>query len=64
MHSGTGVSIKGLLQVLAVFGMIFIWATILHKAHADVLALLQKHSGDEFWLALARYLMRNLAGGS
>ena len=51
------------LQILAVFCAIVIWAMILHKGSADISALAQKHSGVEFWLALARHLMANLAGG-
>jgi hypothetical protein len=58
-----GISGRNLLQIVAIFCMILVWAIILHKAHAVVLALAQKHSGVEFWLALARHMMANLAGG-
>jgi hypothetical protein len=51
------------LQILAVFCAIVIWAMILHKGSADVSALAQKHSGEEFWIALAKYFLRNLGGG-
>lgn len=63
MNSGIGNSITNLLQILAVCCMILIFSLILHKGYADISALAQKHSSGEFWLALARYLMRNLAGG-
>lgn len=36
---------------------------ILHKGYVDVSALAQQHSGEKFWLALARYFLRNIAGG-
>jgi hypothetical protein len=36
---------------------------ILHKGFADIAALAQKHGDSEFWQALARYLIGNLAGG-
>ena len=63
MDSYTSNAVKRLLQILAVFCIIVIWSMILHKGSADVSALAQKYSGEEFWLALAQYLMRNLAGG-
>jgi len=58
-----GVSGRNLLQIVAIFCMILVWAIIVHKAHGVVSALAQKHSGMEFWLALARQLLANLAGG-
>jgi hypothetical protein len=61
--SDVGISGKNLLQVAAVFCMIGVWAIIVHKAYGTVSVMAQKHSGAEFWLALARYLMANLAGG-
>jgi len=51
------------LQILAVFCAIVIWAMILHKGSADISALAQKHSGVEFWVALAKYYLRNIGGG-
>ena len=57
------ISGKNLLQIVAIFCMILVWAIIVHKAYGTVSALAQKHSGVEFWLALARHLMANLAGG-
>jgi apolipoprotein N-acyltransferase len=61
--SDAGVSGKNLLQIAAIFGMIGVWAIIVHKAYGVVSMLALKHSGVEFWLALARHLMANLAGG-
>jgi hypothetical protein len=57
-------SAKTLLQVFSVFCMSFILATIFHKGYADISVIAQHHSGGEFWLALARYFLRNLAGGA
>ncbi len=56
-------AVKTALQVVAVLGMMLIAAMILHKGTADVSALAQKHSGIEFWKALARYVLRNLGAG-
>lgn len=53
---------KTALQLLAVLGLLLICAVILHKAYVDVAALAGQHSGAGFWRALARYLLRNLAG--
>ena len=58
-----GISGKNLLQIAAIAGMVLVWAIIAHKAYGVVSALAQKHSGMEFWLALARHMMANLAGG-
>lgn len=56
-------SFSRLLQVVAVSIMVVIWLMILHKASVDVSALALKHPGDEFWVALAKYFLRNLGGG-
>jgi len=56
-------AMKRWLQILAVFCAIVIWAMILHKGSADISALAQKHSGGEFWVALAKYYLRNIGGG-
>lgn len=63
MDGGRSRSVKNVLQIFAVFCAICIWSIILHKGSANISALAQKHSGEEFWLALARYLLGNLAGG-
>lgn len=54
---------KTLLQYLAVLCMAVIVAMLLHKGFTDISALAQKHSGAEFWLALGKYFLSNLAGG-
>jgi hypothetical protein len=53
---------KTALQLLAILGLLLICGVILHKAYVDVAALAAQHSGAGFWRALARYLLRNLAG--
>jgi hypothetical protein len=53
-----------LAQALAIACMAFIVGTIAHKGVADLTALAQRHAGAEFWPALARYLIGNIAGGS
>jgi hypothetical protein len=53
-----------LAQALAVACMAFIVGTIAHKGVADIAALAQRHAGAEFWPALARYFLGNIAGGS
>ena len=50
-------------QGLAIFAMAFILGMIVHKGYNDVSALAEKHSGKQFWVALARYCIGNLAGG-
>jgi hypothetical protein len=42
--------------------MCVISAVIVHKAFHDVSALLQQYP-DDFWRALAKYALNNLAGG-
>jgi hypothetical protein len=51
------------LQVLAIVCLILLFATLFHKALGDISALARQHSGTDFWAALARQLIRNLAGG-
>jgi hypothetical protein len=53
-----------LTQALAIACMAFIVGTIAHKGVVDITALAQRHAGAEFWPALARYLLGNIAGGS
>jgi hypothetical protein len=55
--------VKTTLQVVGVMCGAFILSMIVHKGYVDVSALAQQHSGERFWLALARYFLRNLAGG-
>jgi hypothetical protein len=51
------------LQVLAVVCLVLLFTTIFHKVFADISALARQYSGSDFWAALARQLIRNLAGG-
>ncbi len=53
---------KTLLQIVAILALAGLVAMVLHKAFADVSVVWQQHSGTEFWKALGRYLLRNLAG--
>jgi len=55
---------KTLLQIVALCVAIVLFSMIVHKASADIGLLAQKHSGVQFWTALARYFLRNLAGGA
>lgn len=54
---------KTALQVLAIACLAAIVLVILHKGYADVSRLAREHSGLDFWSALARHVLRNLAGG-
>ena len=55
--------LKMLSQLLAILCIAFLLGMIVHKGHADISALARQHSGEEFRLALARYVLGNLAGG-
>lgn len=52
-----------LVKVLAAAGLILIQSMILHKGYTDVSALAEKHSGGDFWRALAKYFISNMGGG-
>jgi len=52
-----------LVQKGAVVFLVLMCSVILHKGAADISGLAVKHSGKEFWVALTRYLIGNLAGG-
>jgi len=52
-----------ILQVLAILCLVGIFAVLAHKAYSDVTAIARSTGRDDFWLALLRYLFRNLAGG-
>lgn len=56
-------SSKTLIQFLAALAMAGILSMIAHKGYADISVIAAKHSGGEFWRALAVYLIGNLAGG-
>lgn len=51
------------LHKLAIVAGVLIFSTILHKGITDVSVIAQKHSGQQFWVALAKYFIGNLAGG-
>ena len=51
------------LQKAAVLFLVVMCTVILHKGAVDISGLAAKHSGKEFWVALTRYLIGNLAGG-
>ena len=55
---------KSLMQILAVACAVLLFSMIFHKAYVDISALAELNSGERFWLALARYFLRNLAGGA
>ena len=50
------------MQVVAIVLLAGLVGMVLHKAFADIAVVWQQHSGADFWKALARYLLRNLAG--
>jgi hypothetical protein len=54
---------RTLLQALAILCMAMILSMIAHKGYVDVSLLAHRHSGAQFWIALAQYLIGNLAGG-
>jgi len=62
MRATRGVSVQNIVQVLAILGLLLMLSVIFHKGFADIAALAQKHSGGEFWQALVRYFLANLAG--
>lgn len=53
---------KTALQVVGIVGLMGMLAMIFHKGFADISLLWQQHAGSDFWVALARYFFRNLAG--
>jgi hypothetical protein len=53
---------KTALQIFAIVCLMGLLSMIFHKAFADIWVLWQQHSGSDFWVALGRYLFRNLAG--
>jgi hypothetical protein len=63
MDKRTEERFKTVLQVIAIALLAAIVGVILHKAHGDVAALARDTAGGDFWKALARQLLRNLAGG-
>lgn len=55
---------KTVLQVFAITLGCLILSVIAHKFYVDISLLAQQHSGEKFWWALMRYLIKNLAGGA
>jgi len=51
------------MQLLAVALLVLIFAMIAHKGYADISRLAREYPGSDFWLALVRYLFKNMAGG-
>ena len=54
---------KSVLQILAILCLMAWFSMVAHKAFTDIAVLAEQHSGGDFWAALARYALRNLAGG-
>ncbi|MFN7122391.1 MAG: hypothetical protein ACK4NM_10200 [Hydrogenophaga sp.] len=62
MHNRQDERFKTGLQIVAIVCLMGLFAMIFHKAFADISLVWQQHSGGDFWVALGRYLFRNLAG--
>jgi hypothetical protein len=63
MSKNHGDRLRTALQVVAVVGLLALLSMVAHKALADLSTLAQRHSGSDFWAAVARQILRNLAGG-
>ena len=59
-------NIKGLIgripQMLAFIGLCGIFSIIIHKFYIDI-SVIALENLDDFWKAVARYLLTNMAGG-
>lgn len=55
--------VQDVTQAIAIGCLAVLFSMIVHKGYVDVSALAAKHSGGEFWVAVARYLLANLASG-
>lgn len=62
MHNKREELFKTALQVVGILCLMGLFAMIFHKAFVDISVVWQQHSGGDFWVALGRYLFRNLAG--
>jgi len=51
------------LRKLGILGLILLLSMVLHKGITDVSVIAEKHSGRQFWVALGKYFIGNLAGG-
>ena len=58
----TPVGPKRILQALAIICICLMLFIIYHKGFADISVVIQENP-DDFWRALFRYFMDNLAGG-
>ena len=56
-------SFKTVLQLASILVLVAMIATIFHKAYLDLDKLAQKYSGVEFWVELAKQVLKNLAAG-
>ena len=56
-------AMQEVLHKLAIFAGILLVSMILHKGVTDISAIAEKHSGRQFWVALGKYFIGNLAGG-
>jgi hypothetical protein len=56
--------LAALLRILAAVMLVLIPGMIVHKSYVDIAALAEKHSGGEFWISLAHYVIRTIAGGA
>jgi hypothetical protein len=63
MHTRLRHLIQTVVQILAWLCLLAMCSVILHKGFSDVSALAREQSDEGFWLALARYVFRNMAGG-
>ena len=63
MNGGQSKLFKSVLQLLGIVCLVALLSMVAHKASVDITALAEKHSGADFWTALMRYLLGNLAGG-
>ena len=59
-----GESWKTASQMLAILAMAAILSMVAHKAHHDITLIAAKHSGVEFWKAVGKYVIGNIAGGN
>jgi hypothetical protein len=62
MHNHREDFFKTVLQVVSILCLIGLLSMVFHKAWVDIAVLWQQHAGGNFLAALARYLLRNLAG--
>lgn len=62
MRDRGGEHLKTAGQVLAILLLAGMVGMVLHKGYADFSALARQNPGESFWLALVRYVFRNLAG--